>query len=203
MDYAATRQREGSFGEVTRVAWEEGFREWIEVYGRVPFDCPGGTGLHLEPTEAELAEIRKADEVKPPGDRTESWIERYRSMTNYRYWRTRSKVESEPLMAEAHRELYEGERLTKAADYTQAREQLWNGMTKLEEILTKYPDLASEDMMIEEALLAQLFWRECLDVEEEIPDEKEGYPLQGLWNAKKDHVPAVTEEFNRRKRGLR
>ncbi|HTI51873.1 MAG TPA: hypothetical protein VL475_13005 [Planctomycetaceae bacterium] len=203
MDYAMARQREGDFDEITRVAWDEGFQEWTQIYGRVPFDNPGGNGLHLEPTEAELAEIRKADADKPEGQRTEEWIERYRSMTNYRYWRTRAKVESEPLMAEAHRELYEGERLTRAADYTQARELLWNGMTKLEEILTKYPDLSSEDMAVEEALLAQLFWRDCLEVEEEVPDETEGYPLQGLWNAKKDHLPSVTEEFNRRKRGLR
>lgn len=200
LDFAGTLQREGVFGEVPRVAWEDAFREWTQVYGQERFDCPAGVAIKMELSDDELAEIRRQDAGKADRDQTEYWVERYRDMTNYRYWRVRSKVESELTMDEAHRELYEGERLAKEADYDEAQKLLFSGMTKLEQILNRYPELKDEDSIIEEALLAQLFWRDCLEIDGNAPDEKAGFPLQGLWNDKKPYLPSAMEEFNRRKR---
>lgn len=200
MDYASTIQREGVFGEVSRVAWEEAYREWTQDYGSMRFDCPAKKAIKLEVSDDELTRIRNEDKGKDERDQEEYWIERYRDMANYRFWRTRTKVESEPLMDAAHRELYEGEQLTKEADYDEAKEKLLAGMIKLEEILNKYPELKDEDSTIEEGMLAQLFWRDCLEIDGTVPDEKEGYPLQGLWHAKADRLSTVMEEFNRRKR---
>lgn len=200
LDYAGTLQKEGVFGEVPRIAWEEAFRDWTQIYGQMRFDCPAGAMIKLELTPEELAEMRKQDESLPEEKKVEHWVERYRDMANYRYWRTRSKVESEQLMDDAHRELYEGEQLAKEADYDLAQKKLYDGMVKLEQIISRYPELKDEDSTIEEAFLAQLFWRDCLEIEGIVPDEKEGYPLQGLWNEKKGWLQNVMDEFNRRKR---
>jgi hypothetical protein len=204
MDYATALQRDGIFDEVTRVAWAEAFEDWTTGYGAEKFDTPIGIPIQLEVTDEYLAEIRKRDEGKTnPNEMIESWLARFQDMTNYRFWRTRAKVESEPRMADAHRELYEGERKTKEANYVEGRQLLWDGMSKLEEIVEQYTDLASDDDTIEEGMIAQLFWRDCLDVEGEAPDEEEGYPLQQMWKKNQNRIREVQEEYQRRKRQTR
>jgi hypothetical protein len=200
MDYAGVLQKEGTFGEVSRVAWEDAFRDWTEKYGNEPIMCPTGQLIKLEISEADLAKIRIADIGKDPQDQLEGWIKKYQDLANYRYWRSLARLESDPTMDQARFELYEGERLWKAADYSQAREMLWSGMTKLEQMLNPVPELMSEDLMIEAAMIAQLFWRECLQLDGEQPNEEEGYPLQQLWNVNTDRLEIVRQEFNRRKR---
>ena len=203
MDYATALQRDGIFEEVTRVAWEDGFKEWTEIYGTRPYPSPAGVDVKLEVSEAELAKIREEDKNRPEDKQVENWISRFQDMTNYRFWRTRAKAESEPSMADAHRDLYEGERLVKDANYTEARNKLWNGMTRLEEMIDKYPDLSFDDSTVEEALLGQLFWRDCLEIADEQPPEEEGYPLRKVWNEHQGRIPIVMEEFNRRKRTVK
>lgn len=201
IDYALILQREGIFDEVTRSAWEEAFKEWTTVYGKMKFDCPIGF-ISLEVSDEELEKIRKEDKKEPePGKRVESWIGRYQDMTNYRFWRTRCKVESEKTMAEAHRELYEGERAYLKADFDSAEKLLISGMEKFEQILKDYPDLESDDGTIEEGMIAQLNWRACLEIDgEEVP---ETYPLRELWLKNQNRMQSIREEFNRRKRSAR
>ncbi|MSR56575.1 MAG: hypothetical protein EXS05_02745 [Planctomycetaceae bacterium] len=205
MDFATALQRDGQFDEVARVAWEEAFQEWTEIYGAryYPSPPPAEEPVKLEVSEEELEQIRKADAQRPPEKQLEGWIKRFQDMTNYRFWRVRAKVESEATMADAHRLLYEGEQRAKAADYVEAQDKLWNGMTKLEEMLDKYTDLKDDDSTIEEALIAQLFWRDCLDIEEKVPDEAEGYPLQELWNKHQVRLPSIKDEKARRQRAVR
>ena len=58
MDYAEVRQREGKFDEVTRIAWEDGYRELTTKFGREEFDNPSGRPLRLEFSNDEWARIR-------------------------------------------------------------------------------------------------------------------------------------------------
>lgn len=203
MDYATALQKDGIFDEVTRVAWEDAFTEWTTIYGVKYYPSPAGIDVKLEVSEAELAKIREEDKDRPPEKNVENWISRFQDMTNYRFWRTRAKAESEPSMADAHRDLYEGEKLVKAADYNQARQKLWNGMTRLEQMIDKYPDLSYDDSTIEEGMLGQLFWRDCLEIADEQPQEGEGYPLQKLWNEHQGRLNSLMDDFQRRKRTAR
>ena len=74
------------------------------------------------------------------------------------------------------------------------------GRDGLEEMLNLYPELKEEDLMIEEGMLGQLFWRDCLSVDELEPDEDAGYPLQALWKKHQNRLETIREEFHRRKR---
>lgn len=204
MDYAAILQREGVFEEVTRIAWEDAFRELTTKYGRDEFDNPSGIPLHMEVTSDEWPQIRREDEGREEGKKLEKWIRFYQSTTNYRFWRMRASAESTTVMSEARRKLYEGEQAYLVADFIRSSEVLEQGMAQFEEALEDYPDLKDDDMTIEDALIAQLFWRAALDNEGKPgPSEADGYPLQEMWSTKQNYLPSVMDEFNRRKRSIR
>ncbi|MGE5195183.1 MAG: hypothetical protein ACM3U2_22040 [Deltaproteobacteria bacterium] len=203
-DYASTLQREGIFDEVGRDAWHDGFVEWTTKYGKEEFDCRPVAELmvHLE-LDPEEREKRLAEDRQNPNEnqRYTSWVDKYQNVTNYRYWRTKSQVESEQEMSDAHREMYAGEQALDKADLSNAAKYYWDGMTKYEKLLNDYPDLKAEDETIDEGLLAQMGWRQCLELmEEEIPEE---YPLKEMWESKAGRRAYVTDEFNRRRRGSR
>jgi hypothetical protein len=206
LDYAGVLQREGSFDEVTRNAWAVGYDDWTQKYGRelvVVETDPTIGPIRLELTADEIEDYRRKDAALKPGYRGwQDWVDHYRKMTNYYYWRVRARVEGEKIMSDAHRELYEGEQAFLAADFLKARELLESGMKKYEKILADNPDLKSDDPSIEEGLLAQLFWREILQVvfNQPIPDE---YPLKELWETEQGRLPSVQDEFNRRRRAQR
>lgn len=196
MDYAGTLQREGIFDEVTANAWRVGYDDWTKKYGREEFDSPGGM-VHLEVTQPEYAELVKTAE----GKSVLQWVDRYHQMTNYRYWRTRSLAEAQKNTVEAHRELFEGEREYLRGDFTAAKAKLYKGMQKFERMLIQFQDLMNDSETIEEALLAQLYWRACLQLDEEpVPAT---YPLQPLWHAAQGSLPTVEDEFKRRKRNFK
>lgn len=196
MDYAGTLQREGIFDEVTANAWRVAYDDWTKKYGREEFDSPGGM-IHLEVTQPEYNEM-----VKTAAGKSElQWVDRYHQMTNYRYWRTRALAEAQKNSVEAHRELYEGEREYLRGDFTAAKAKLFKGMQKFERMLLNFQDLMNDSETIEEALLAQLYWRACLQLDEEpVPAS---YPLQPLWHAAQGSLPTVEEEFKRRKRNFK
>lgn len=199
-DYAVALQRDGIFDELNRVAWQEGYGEWTKDYGIQSYDSEAGD-VHLESSyvRSEVEKMREHDsQLKEERKQLAYWVARYQDMTNYRYWRLRAEVEAETNSTEAHRELYAGEQSYLKGDFTTAKKLLIDGMTKFEAMLQKYPDLLADDSTIEEALVAQLNWRACLALDDEVPPEK--YPLQWLWNAKQDQLPTAQEEFNRRKK---
>jgi hypothetical protein len=203
-DYATALQREGNFGEVTQNAWAEGFHRWTTIYGKMQFECELlGRPIHLEVSGDELRAMIADEDAKKLSDREResNWVNRYQDTTNYRYWRTRSRVESEKIMADSRRELYEGQEALFRADDATARQRYWDGMTKFEKILNEYPDLKSDDETIEEALLALIGWRQCLELaDEEIPEQ---YPLKEFWDEHPARHATVKQEFDRRRRGAR
>lgn len=201
-DYAAALQREGTFDEVGRNAWREGFDFWTTKYGREEFECPVGK-IHLEVPAEELARMIADEEARDvdPGQRTSHWVNRYQNDTNYRFWRTKAHVESQQEMSEAHREMYLAEQALFKADTATAREKYLSGMTRYEKLLAEYSDLKDEDEVVEEGLIAQIGWREALALDEEqVPDE---FPLKEMWESHHSRKENATEEFNRRRRGLR
>src|SRR5262249_43133146 len=133
------------------------------------------------------------------GRRYTNWVDRYQNVTNYRYWRTKSLVESKQEMSDAHRAMYEGEQKLDEANISAAIQLLWDGMAKYEKILDEYPDLKDDDETKDEGLLAGMAWRRCLELnDEEVPDE---YPLKQMWEANPGRRNYLVDEFNRRRRG--
>ncbi|MFN6105378.1 MAG: hypothetical protein ACK5EA_13170 [Planctomycetaceae bacterium] len=201
IDYALALQREGNFGEESRAAWEEAFDEWANKYGREEFDCPIGR-VYMEVTEEEAQQFQAADQDKPEENlKTLHWVSRYQDMCNYRYWRTRCKIEGESDMAAAHRALFEAEELYRSADFDTAISTYVDGMKKYEAMLEKYPDLKDDDNTIEEVMIAQLFWRDALRIVEGAePSAEEVFPLKDRWIKHPNRKPMLLEEFQRRQR---
>jgi hypothetical protein len=203
-DYASTLEREGIFDEVGRDAWHEGFVEWTTKYGKEEFDIRpvADVRIHLE-LDPEEREQWLAEDRQNPDERTRRlpWVDRYQNTTNYRYWRTKSQIESEQEMSDAHREMYAGEQALDAADTTTARTLLLSGMAKYEKLLNEYPTLKEEDETKDEALLSLMAWRRALELDEvKVPDE---YPLKDLWESNAGRRTYLEDEFNRRRRGAR
>ena len=156
----------------------------------------------MELTEEEIEE-RQASDAEEPDERKRylHWVARYQDMCNYRYWRTRCKIESEKDMAEAHQELYEGEQAYRAADFDKAIETYAGGMAKYEKMLDQYPDLKDDDNTIEEVMLAQMFWRDALQiVEGREPSDEEEFPLKQMWLKHNNRKQMLMDEFQRRQR---
>ncbi len=138
-DQAMALQREGDFGEVCRNIWAESFVAWTTKYGMMDLDCEVlGYPVHLEVSGAELQveieEGRRCEGQRGPSwVRQSIWIGKYQDQSNYTYWRTRSRIESEKEMSDAHRLLYEGEQALHKADPTTAIKLYVDGMTKYEQ----------------------------------------------------------------------
>ena len=104
-------------------------------------------------------------------------------------------------MSDAHREMYAGEQELDKANLSVGAKLLWDGMTKYEKLLNEYSDLLSEDEAVDEGMLAQMAWRQCLDLmDEEVP---ESYPLKEMWESHAGRRAYLADEFNRRRRGSR
>jgi hypothetical protein len=192
MEHATAMQDEGIFDERTRRAWADAFEEWTTKYGKEEFlTLENPTPLHMEVTPAEANELSKT----PAGQRTIHWIAAYQDIVNYRYWRQRCQAEQEPLTVEAHRDLYNGREKYFESHFGEATKNLLSGMTKLEQVLQKHPEMFGDDSFTEEGLVAQVFWRSILKLQAETVPEK--YPLQRLWESFPGMHEKATEEFHR------
>ena len=128
-------------------------------------------------------------------------VRSFQNVVNYRYWRTRSLSESEPTTAAAHKLLFEGEELFKRNELTKARTMLVEGRDGLDAVLSKYEDLITEDLTVEEALWGLLLIKKIDELLEKPPTDN--LPLTGLWNRHlNDKVPTLQFNFNRRFGGL-
>jgi hypothetical protein len=201
IDHAMVLQREGKFGEETRSAWEEAFNDWANVYGKQEYDCPIGK-VRMELDEEEVQRYA-AEDAKEPNEnlRYLSWVARYQDMCNYRYWRTRCKIESDPQMAQAHQTLYNAEVAYREGNFEESIALSREGLELYGKMLEQFPDMKDDDTTIEEVMVAQLFWRESLRLVEGVePDESEDYPLKELWQKQQPRKEQYMEEFQRRQR---
>lgn len=78
---------------------------------------------------------------------------------------------------------------------SEAQMVLESGMAKFEEVLKDHPAFNKEDNMLEEALMAQLYWRHILQLNGMQPPEN--YPLKKIWNEEQPRVPDVNDRFKR------
>lgn len=108
IDYASTMHREGIFGEKARQAWTQSRDEWSGIFGKETHESRAGTVM-LDPTREELDALAKTDGIDPQIKQRE--IDSLRRLTNYLYWRTRTRSEAEVGTDEAHRDIYEGQQL--------------------------------------------------------------------------------------------
>ncbi|NOX55310.1 MAG: hypothetical protein GXP27_12910 [Planctomycetes bacterium] len=195
--YAHALNREGTFDEKARIAWEESFREWTQEYGKMRFHTPDCV-LYLEADEKDIHELAQENGVDESVIR--HWLDRTQNVTNYRYWRTRALWESEPETVAAHRMLYDGEQAFKRGELDQAQKLLEEGLKKLSETLTSFEDMEYDDTLIEEALWGLLIWQKILQLEGTPVPEK--YPLKDLWEREQNRLPDLEYDFKRKYGGV-
>ncbi len=192
-EYAQALQKEGLFDEVTREAWQQGFDEWTGVYGRTEFQAPE-TNIILEATEEDVARLARDSNVDE--DTVRHWIQRYQKTANYRSWRAKALSETEPNTVEAHREIYLGQQAFENYDLVKSQQLLESGMRKFATLLDNNPEMAFDDLTIEEGLIAVMLWRKIHELTGKQPPSE--FPLKRLWIEHQGKVPFLEDEFSRR-----
>lgn len=192
LNYAGALQREGNFGEIQRLAWQDAYREWTEDFGQEVINTNDGA-LKLEATPAELAQA--AEQAGSTVEQLATHQNQMLNQTNYRYWKVRAESESEPETAAAHREIYEGQQMFKEQRFDEAQQKLFTGMEKFAQLLQRHPELSAEDNTVEEGLMAALYYRYILQLRGQPTDGD--FPLKFLWDANQDEIGYVTEDFRR------
>lgn len=199
-DYARGLQKDGQFGEITRVAWSDALDQWVNKFGSEEFVAEFSGKLvrfKLEASEEDVQTLAAAPEDIPT-----LWyaINRYQEMLNYRYWRTRGQSEAETETASAHRNFFEAGELYKKQEWREALPLLETAMKQFEGVLSKYPDLRNEDDMVEECLMAVRMWSNIYRIEILKPGERppQDFPLQQLWQENQSRMENVDKEFRRR-----
>jgi hypothetical protein len=197
MDYAGAIESEGTFGEVAREAWLLANTEWRERFGRERFISTTGTGgeFELEASREEIFKLADSDGTDP--EEKLRWQDQYRKMTNYPYWRNRSEVESQREMTDARSELFEGKEKFFRADIQGARKLFEDGLTKLDHLFARYPDLLTQDILeeqlVDDVLKSLLMWQYALRLNgEEIPAQ---FPLKHIWDAFPERVAELDTAF--------
>lgn len=201
LSYAQALQKEGKFGEETRAAWEMARRDWTEDYGRKVIHTEVGSekfDIQLEWTDEDIKQA-----AKTPDDelRYRRHVDLYQKTTNYRYWRTRAFAESEPVTAEAHRDLYESKMAYTNQEFELAQKKALSGMTGFDTLMKRpeYQELVQEEQLVEECLLAWRIWDDIHRLQEsKVPED---YPLKWLVQQKlatdESLVKSVNRQFNR------
>jgi len=208
IEYAKTRQREGNFGEKTRVAWEIAYRDWTEQFGQEEFYSPGGV-IRLDADEQTIQSLAKADNVDPNVKRR--WIESYGKTCNYQYWKTLTSAESKKDTRDAHQLIFKGKlafregRTNRRGDNgelpSESQELLEQGLAKLQPVMQNYPSLLNEDNTIELVMLAIRYWFEIHHLNNQPPPEN--FPFQELWTLHENRIPNIDLLFMRENRANR
>lgn len=194
-DYATALQKDGVFGEQTRVAWDDAYRDWTTKYGREIFHVPEipEAEMWMEMSEDDITnQVKTGDEER----RLRKAVDDYQKIVNYRYWRERARCERDPQMADAHREIYEAQVAYGEQRLGDAKVLVESGMKNFNEMLKKYPDLlSSDDLLLEDALTAVLMWQYILRLSGETPTDD--FPLKVIWDAQQDRLPEVQKRLDR------
>jgi hypothetical protein len=193
LNEADALQREGHFDDASKNAWDEGYREWVEKFGQEKFFGPGQIEYHLEMQPRDVQEASAAQNTDP--DEFEHWVMRMQNETRYPYWKFRSQAESAQLMVDAHKLIYDGEKLFVQGKLPQAKDMLFRGMTLYEQLFNKYPVLATDDEALEEAITAVYYWQRILKLE--FKPVQAQYPLAVTYENHKGMLPQIESRFKR------
>ncbi|VAX37231.1 similar to IRE (iron responsive element) [hydrothermal vent metagenome] len=202
INYAKALNKEGMFNEKSRNAWEEAWRNWTTIYeddspgyGKEEFPIGDGTSVYMEARENDFKQMAKKNGVSV--ERIKSSVVFLQNTTKYRYWRALTEIEKEKNTLEAHQEIYEGEQLYFKGKPEKAAKRLYSGMQKFEKMLFEsyrkengngtqpksLNDFFIDELVVEEALKAQVVWRKALDFSGgSVP---KNYPLKALWENEK------------------
>ncbi|MFO0919755.1 MAG: hypothetical protein U0872_15765 [Planctomycetaceae bacterium] len=195
-DYAQGLQKDGKFGEITRVAWADALDAWVNRFGNEEFVAEFGgkpVRFKLEATNEDLASLGGSVEMIPL---VRQAVDSYQKMVNYRYWRTRGQSEAETETADAHRNLFEAGEYFKKQDLQEALPLLEKTLAQFEHVLNRFPTLQDSDEMIEECLLAIKMWSDIYRLQgDSLPQD---FPLKQIWQQHQWRMPTVEKEFRRR-----
>ena len=205
LNYAQALQKEGKFEERTRLAWELGFEDWTQKFGQEIFNSPGGR-VQFEVTAKDVEALANEDEISPEVKRF--WIDSYRNRCNYRYWRTLAQAEKEKLTNRAHRNIYEAKQLFRAGENSprgengelppESLEQLMTGLKELQEVYTRYPTLVQEDIAVEDIMMSLMYMFAIHKLNATSPPSD--FPFAEIWDAQKDAIPIIEQQFLRETR---
>ena len=219
-DLADALHREGTFGDVSANAWLEAHDEWSNDYGKERFVVESGGGVYwMNPAEGDIELMLKEDRRLGYKDTTKEiktdWIVRRQNVTNFRYWLARALIERDPEMVQAHRDMYDGRLLMKAGNWDwnldgtppESVKKIESGLRKFEKMFERFDevktsvadDLARDDTLIEEAMLAIKYYQSAHELNDvPLPED---YPLKELWEANQDRIDQINEEFERDRGG--
>ena len=98
-------------------------------------------------------------------------------------------------MIDAHKLIYDGQQQFKRGNLSVAQDLLVRGMTKYQQLLSKYEVLGTDDESIEEAMSAVLYWQKILKLQaQRVPDD---YPLKALWEKNQRFLGTIEGRFKR------
>ncbi len=187
-DYATAIQNEGVFGEENQSAWDKAHNEWTVVYGNDIFLGLDDVKYKLNSTAEELEAMAKENGVTLAVQQR-IWDQNVQ-MVNYRFWQNYADCERDKLTVDAHKAIYDGKQAyaqgeisnSEAADGSlqpsKAQLLFTEGMTKLEQVFSNYPQLVDHDAYIEEAMLAGYYLEKIYQYNGQKPPDE--FPLKNL-----------------------
>ncbi len=198
MDYAESFQRDGLFGERQQVAWHAALEDWTKKYGQEIYAQPNCVIFQEVAGQDDFNRLKNLKQNKGVDElHLKHWLIRTQNVTNYRYWKKRSRAESEPNTMAAHRHLYQGKELFKKGNLDRSLKQLEQGLFKFEAMLNSYPQFRLDDNMIEEGLMGVLLFQrihQLLNPDDPLP---ESYHLKTLWEQHLRRVSRVKSQLDR------
>lgn len=198
-EMANALQREGKVGDRTQLAWSNGHNAWTKDFGMEEFPSVIGN-YRLETSPEEYPEIARRNseelgiEITPEDVRV--MVQRRQDTTNYRYWRSRSAIESQSATVKAHQDIYQGQVLYREGKFNEASERIREGLAGLAKIFGNYPDFQRDELIVEEALMAMIYLRSINRLENGEEALPEDTPLHDeLWVPVQDQ--SIIEDLER------
>ncbi|MEZ6123823.1 MAG: hypothetical protein R3C49_11680 [Planctomycetaceae bacterium] len=211
-DFARARQSEGVFGDENRIAWENAYNEWTDVYGNDVFLGLDDIRYKLNCSEEELASMATENQVTLDVQRR-IWEQNVK-MVNYRFWQNLANCERSPTTVDAHKKIYDGKVAYSRAETadglddqgqtkpSKSEQLLFEGMQLMEKMCfgadPEFPEVADHDSYIEEALLAVYYWKKVHQLNLRQPPED--YPLKALEQKEAGRQFDIEMEFQREHR---
>lgn len=207
IDHALMMQRDGNFGETSRLAWERAHKDWSEDFGREEFATRVGQNrveipMRMDPTEEEYVAVAKQNDVTVEELRRSVTV--MQNIVNYRYWKRRTNAEQQDKTAEAHRLLYKAEEAVfKDNDLDLALELVENGLRNYSQTFDEYfQDIGDDTLAIEEGLKGVLLLRYIHSLRGTTMPEIDTYgtAISRLWVTNQAKVPEIEANMLRQQR---
>lgn len=170
MYYASTLADEGNFDEKTKDGWRAAYREWIKL-GR-----EGGPDREID----LIHRLEFSDsEVKDLTEDQLYWIDRYKNVVRYDYWKQRAKVEATDEMQRAREGFYVARASLRAGDYQKSIEEYERAFPRWRTILEEDIMMREDDEMRDECQEQEARYLRLLSrLDFPVPEKR---PFEGLY----------------------